>query len=198
MKKRPTKLVNLKLEELSFVDSPANKNARVTIFKRADEQQSGEPIVDPSGTFELIKSSSTSTESEEAMTIQKAEEKLDALVRKRRERHEDESQAVAMTRVLETPEGKAAYREMTYAKDIQIAKGSTLLTYENFIDKVGDHSTDERAAAVDAWGTLDRMAKEHSSKTGLPFHKAYSAVLNTAKGKQLYAAGLAPSAGAAT
>ena len=189
MKRRPTKLVNLKLDELSFVDSPANKNARVTIFK------SSTPIVDPSGIFELVKSSSTSTESEEAVTIEKAEETLDALVRRRRERHADESEAVAMTKVLETPEGKSAYREMTYAKDIQIAKGSTLLTYEDCVEKANRRIPDERAVGVDAWDQLDKLANDHASAHNMPFHQAYGAVLNTPKGKQLYAAGLtAPSA----
>src|SRR3974390_2004302 len=171
MKRRPTKLVNLKLDELSFVDSPANKGARVTIFK------SSTPIVDPSGIFELVKSSSTSTESEEAVTIEKAEETLDALVRRRQEQHDDESEAVAITKVLETPEGKSAYREMTYAKDIQIAKGSTLLTYEDFVEKA--NSADERAVGVDAWDQLDKLANDHASAHNMPFHQAYGAVLNT-------------------
>ena len=189
MKRRPTKLVNLKLDELSFVDSPGNKGARVTIFK------SSRPIVDPSGIFELVKSSSTSTESEEAVTIEKAEETLDALVRRRQEQHDDESEAVAMTKVLETPEGKTAYRQMIHAKDIQIAKGSTLLTYEDCVEKANRNNDDERAVGVDAWDQLDKLANDHASAHNMPFHQAYGAVLNTPKGKQLYAAGLtAPSA----
>ena len=36
----PSLLERLRLMELSLVDNPANKQARVTIFKRAEEQES--------------------------------------------------------------------------------------------------------------------------------------------------------------
>ena len=43
-------------------------------------------------------------------------------MRKRRERHEDVSDAIAMTKVLQTPEGKRLYGEMMFAKDVILSE----------------------------------------------------------------------------
>ena len=109
-------------------------------------------------------------------SIAKAEAALDALVAKRRDRY-DESEPVAMAKVLTTPEGKAAYREMMNAKDLAVAKGSTLLTH-------GPRPTSAPSGAP-ATG-LEQLVAKHAAENRCSDAAAYDAVLKTAEGKRLY------------
>ncbi len=179
------KLEHLVLDELSFVDLPANKAARVSIFKRSDA-----PKPDPRITKAVQPSATLQQEQSDMSAFSKAEAAIDSLVRKRRERHEDESEAVAMTKVLDTAEGKRAYAAMTTAKDLAVAKRSTLLTFESRNVSIYDVPPDY-AGSVDAWAKLDQMAKDEAAKTGSPFYIAYARVIDTPNGRHLYAAGCA-------
>lgn len=114
-----TKLKRVRIREISLCSFPANPEARVAILKR-DEAPA--PITGEAMTFPR-----TEHHMSEMSDFAKAEASLDALVRKRRERHDDESEAVAMTKVLETPEGGRLYRDMVFAKDFAFAKRSMVV-----------------------------------------------------------------------
>ena len=127
-----------------------------------------------------------------------AEAVLDSLVLNRQQQCPDESTAVAMTKVLATEAGQKIYGEMVYAKDVEVAKLTTLRTYGNRdVKKVGSSSSaNTRAAASDPWNALDEMAKAHSAAHSLPFHTSYAAIIGTPAGQKLYAAGLKTGAAA--
>jgi len=177
-----TMLKNLSITEISLVKRPANKEARVLVFKHAVSA----PLTETKNVFSV-------EQTEDNMTaFTKGEADLDALVSKRREQHEDESEAVAMARVLQTLEGKTCYARMSHAKDLEIAKGSTMLTFEHRnIEKIGGHSVAERTSVTDALEKLDAMAKAEASKTGQTYFQAYARILATETGKALYSAACA-------
>jgi hypothetical protein len=174
-----TKLQGLQLQELSFVTRPANKAARVLIFKHDDTA----PNTETTDVFEVAQTSVT--------TFEKAQANFDALVQKRMREH-NESEPTATERISRTLEGRRLYREAMLAHDVEVAKATTLLTYEKRdVEKVG--------AAVGAWSELDRLAKEHAAKTNQNFHQSYMQIIGTPQGQKLYAAGLTrPSIAGAT
>jgi hypothetical protein len=174
------RLKDLVLSELSFVGKAANRHARISICK-SEEPHASAPITKMANAFSV-------EQPEDNMTaFTKAEADLNALVTKRLAQNEDESEAVAMAKVLQTPEGKHAYAAMAYSHDIEVAKSTTLLTFGNrAVEKIGGHSVAERTAVTDALEKLDAMAKAEASKTGQTYFQAYARILATESGKALY------------
>jgi hypothetical protein len=203
------KLKGLRVEEISICDIAANPQASIIITKRSSADVTKAaiyPVQPANGKLPNFGGLKPQPESEVSMSeISKAdatEAVLDALVLARQQQHPDETTPVAMTKVLATEAGRKIYGEMVFAKDLEIAKATTLRTYGNRdVKKVGSSSADTRPAppASDPWRKLDQMAKEHSSTHGMPFHQSYTAIIGTPQGQKLYAAGLAkPSAAGAT
>jgi hypothetical protein len=198
------KIRGLCVEEISAVDVGANPQASILITKRSSATDVTKAAIYPaqqnykSERFADLKSQPES-EGYNMDEISKAavtEAVLDALVLARQHQHPDETTPVAMSKILATEEGKKIYGEMVFAKDLEVAKATTLRTYG--VKKVGSSSADTRAAAPasDAWTRLDEMAKQHSVSHGMPFHQSYAAIIGTPAGQKLYAAGLKTGAAA--
>ncbi len=108
-----TNLVRLKLHELSLVDSPANKSAKVTIFKRLDDQDKSEPKEENNMTEAEVKKA-VDAAIEETLTKQKElDAKIEALTKEnnvlklRAEMTAEEKQFSKESKM--TPEEEAAF-----------------------------------------------------------------------------------------
>jgi hypothetical protein len=83
----------------------------------------------------------------------------------------------------ESQEYRAAYREAQFAKDISVAKKSTLYFAPDRIAKVERVEIPFRSVAEQ---TLDELASAFAAKHKISKAKSYDAVLKTAEGKTLY------------
>jgi hypothetical protein len=117
-------------------------------------------------------------------TVNKFEAKLDAIVKCFAEQHPGMSEPAIHTRLSsESQEYRAAYRELQFAKDISVAKKSTLYFAPDRIAKVERVELPIRSGAEQ---TLEDMADAYAAEHKVDKAKAYDAVLKTAEGKTLY------------
>jgi hypothetical protein len=197
-------ITKLRIDEISFCARPANPQAAIVIAKR-DALEDGRlgpepemvfkatigapvrPVAGPSSTI-MVDHYESNESNEDTMTaFAKAESDLDALVAKRMATT-DEDEAHAMTAVLATTPGKQAYAKMAYARDVEVAKQSTLLcSGAQQVTKVGSHGADVRSAATRAADQLDTLARSYAKEHGVGFHAAYASIIGTPEGKALYA-----------
>jgi len=117
-------------------------------------------------------------------TVNKFEAKLDAIVKRFAEQHPGMSEPAIHTRLSsESQEYRAAYREAQFAKDVSIAKRSTLYFSADRIAKVERPAQPIRS---DAEKTLDELADVYAAEHKIDKAKAYDVVLKSDKGKDLY------------
>ena len=117
-------------------------------------------------------------------TVNKFEAKLDAIVKHFTEQHPGMSEPAIHTRLSsESQEYRAAYREAQFAKDISVAKKSTLYFAPDRIAKVERVEIPFRSVAEQ---TLDELASAYATEYKIGKAKAYDAVLKTAEGRTLY------------
>jgi hypothetical protein len=117
-------------------------------------------------------------------TVNKFEAKLDAIVKCFAEQHPGMSEPAIHTRLSnESQEYRAAYREAQFAKDISVAKKSTLYFAPDRIAKVERPAQPIRSGAEK---TLDDLANAYATEHKIGTAKAYDAVLKTDEGKTLY------------
>jgi hypothetical protein len=117
-------------------------------------------------------------------TVSKFESKLDEIVKRYAEQHKDMTEPEIHARLASTSkEYSAAYREAQFAKDISVAKKSTLYFGADRIAKVERVELPFRS---DAEQTLDKLATEYAAEHKVDKAKAYDAVLKSDKGKDLY------------
>ena len=120
------RLKNLQPTEISLLKAgtrPAVPGAKVVLAKR-EEQPHVEVLKlseEERANHERIWAEICGAAKGNSAMTSKPEQELDRLVEKRREKHDDESEAVAMEKVLRTPEGAKLYGEMMRHKEVSDA-----------------------------------------------------------------------------
>jgi hypothetical protein len=110
--------------------------------------------------------------------------KLDEIVKRYAEQHKDMTEPEIHARLASTSkEYSAAYSEAQFAKDISVAKRSTLYFSPARIAKVERVELPFRS---DAEQTLDKLAAEYAAEHKIDKAKAYDVILKSDKGKDLY------------